>query len=45
LVGKLEVKRLFGRSRWRWKGNIRMDLRETVCERADWTQLAQDGDQ
>jgi len=28
-VGKLEEKRPHGRPRHRWKGNIKMDLRET----------------
>jgi hypothetical protein len=28
LAGKPEGKRLFGRSRHKWEGNIRMDLRE-----------------
>jgi len=34
LIGKSEKKRPLGRPRHGWKGNIRMDLRETVggCE-------------
>jgi hypothetical protein len=28
LVGKLEVKRLLGRYRRKWKGNIKMDFRQ-----------------
>jgi len=28
-VGKLEEKRQHGRPRHRWKGNIKMDLKET----------------
>jgi hypothetical protein len=27
-VGKLEVKRLLGRHRYRWEDNIKMDLQE-----------------
>jgi hypothetical protein len=38
LVGKPERKRLFGRSRHRWKDNIKMDLREVGLEGA-WTGL------
>jgi hypothetical protein len=28
LVGKPEVERPLGKPRWRWKDNIKMDLRE-----------------
>jgi hypothetical protein len=31
LVGKLEGKRLLGRSRHRWEDGIRMDLRKIGC--------------
>jgi hypothetical protein len=44
LVGKPEGKRLFGRSRSRWKDNIKMDLQEVRCGDMDWTDLVQDRD-
>jgi hypothetical protein len=34
-----------GRPRCRWKGNIRMDLREIVWEGVDWIHLVQCRDQ
>ena len=37
LVGKPEEKRLFGRPRRRWEGNIKMDLQEKDV--AVWTGL------
>jgi len=39
LVGKLEGKKLLGRSRRRWEDNIKMDLQEVGC--MDWIELAQ----
>jgi hypothetical protein len=45
LVGKPESKRPFGRHRHRWKGNVRLDLREIGWEGMDWIHLAQDRDQ
>jgi hypothetical protein len=39
-AGKTEGKRLLGRPRRRWEYNIRMDLRETGWEGADWIHLA-----
>jgi hypothetical protein len=44
LVGKPQEKRPLGRPRRRWKGGIRMDLRETGCGSVEWIQLAQDRD-
>jgi 3-oxoacyl-ACP reductase-like protein len=44
LMGKLEVKRPFGRARCRWEDNIKMDLQEVGCEGMDWIDLAQDSD-
>jgi hypothetical protein len=41
LVGRLEGKRLLGRSRRRWEDNIKMDLREIGIDGANWIQLAQ----
>jgi hypothetical protein len=38
--GKPEGKRSFGRSRYRWEGNSRMDLGEIRWEVVDWTHLA-----
>jgi hypothetical protein len=37
---KSEGKRPLGRSRRRWKGNIRMDLREIWWEGVYWMHLA-----
>jgi hypothetical protein len=45
LVGKPEEKRVLGRRRRRWKDNIRMDFRETGCERVDRMLVANDRDQ
>jgi hypothetical protein len=45
LVGIPERKRKLGRHRRRWKNNIRVDLKETRSEVADWIHLAQDRDQ
>jgi len=42
LVGKPEGKRLFGRSRNRWEGTIKINLQEVGCGRMDWIELAQD---
>ena len=46
-MGKSEGKRSLGRPRHRWEGNIKMDLREVVCDPGDWIglYLAEDGDQ
>jgi hypothetical protein len=45
LVGKLEGKRLLGRSRRRWLDYIKMDPREIGWDNMDWTDLPQDRDQ
>jgi hypothetical protein len=45
LAGKPEENRPVRRTRSRWEGNIRMDLRDTVWEAADWILLTQDRDQ
>ena len=45
LVGKPEVKISLGRPRHRWEDNIKMDLREVVCDPGDWIYLAEDRDQ
>jgi hypothetical protein len=42
LVGRPEGKRPLGRPRRRWEDNIKMDLRYTGIDGANWTQLAQD---
>jgi hypothetical protein len=42
LVGRLESKRQLGRPRPSWEDNIKMDLRETGIDGANWIQLAQD---
>jgi hypothetical protein len=44
LVGKPEGKRPLGRSRRRWKENIKMDLQEVGCGGMEWIELAQDRD-
>jgi hypothetical protein len=44
LVGKPEDKSPLGRPRHRWKGNIRIDLREIGWEVVDWMHLVQDRD-
>jgi hypothetical protein len=45
LVGNPEGSRPQGRSRRRWVNNIKMDLRETEWDGADWIDLAQDRDE
>jgi hypothetical protein len=42
LVGRPEGKRPLGRPRHRREDNIKMDLRETGIDGANWIQLAQD---
>jgi hypothetical protein len=42
LVGKPERRRPFERSRNRWEGGIKMDLREICWEGVDWIYLAQE---
>jgi hypothetical protein len=42
LVGRPEGKRPLGRPELRWEDNIKMDLRETGIDGANWIQLAQD---
>jgi hypothetical protein len=44
LVGKPEGKRPLGSPTRRWVDNIKIDLRETVCDNMDWIDLAQDRD-
>jgi len=44
LVGKPEGKKLLGRPRCRWEGNIKLDLQEVRCGGMDWIDLAQDRD-
>jgi hypothetical protein len=42
LVGRPEGKRPLERPRCRWEDNIKIDLRETGIDGANWIQLAQD---
>jgi len=42
LVGKPEGKRPLGRTKRRWKDNIKMGLQEVGCGSMDWVDLAQD---
>jgi hypothetical protein len=42
LFGRLEGKRSLGRPRRRGEDNIKMDLRETRFDGANWIRLAQD---
>jgi hypothetical protein len=44
LVGKPERRRPLRRPRRRWKGNIKMDLREMGSRAMDWIYLVQDRD-
>jgi hypothetical protein len=41
-VGRTEGKRPLGRPRRRWEDDIKMDLRETGIDGANWIRLAQD---
>jgi hypothetical protein len=43
LVGRPEGKRLLERPERRWEDNIKMDLRETGIDGANWIRLAQNG--
>jgi hypothetical protein len=42
--GTINTGRGFKVPRRRWEDNIKMDLREAGCGRADWVDLAQDRD-
>jgi hypothetical protein len=42
LVGRPKGKRPLGRCRHKWEDNIKLDLRETGINTANWIQLAQD---
>jgi hypothetical protein len=42
LVGRSEGKRPLGRPRRSWENNIKMDLRETGIDEANWIHLARD---
>jgi hypothetical protein len=42
LVGRPEWERPLGRPRHRGEDNIKLDLRETMIDVANWFQLAQD---
>jgi hypothetical protein len=42
LVGKTEGKRPFGRTKRRWKDNMKIDLQGVRCGDIDWIELAQD---
>jgi hypothetical protein len=44
LVGKTEGKRPLGRTRHRWKDNIKMDLQEVEYASMGWIELAKDRD-
>jgi hypothetical protein len=44
-MGKAEGNRPLGRSRPRWDGNIKMDLREIGFDGMDWIDLVQDRNQ
>ena len=43
--GKTEGKRPLGRSKRRWEDNIKMGLREVICNPGGWIDLAEDRDQ
>jgi hypothetical protein len=42
LVGKPEKNRTLGRLKNRWQDNTRVCLKERVCEKMNWNNLAQD---
>jgi hypothetical protein len=42
LVGRPEGKRPLGRPTYKWENNIKMGLRETGIDKANWIRLAQD---
>jgi hypothetical protein len=42
LVGRPEDKKPLGRPRYRWEGNINLDLRDMRMNGANWIWLAQD---
>jgi hypothetical protein len=42
LVGKPDGKRPLGRTRYKWKDNIKMDLEEVGCGGMVWIDVAQD---
>jgi hypothetical protein len=42
LVGRPKGRRPLGRPRRRWKDNIKLNLRETEINGANWIRLAQD---
>jgi hypothetical protein len=44
LVGRPDGRRLLGRPRRKWEGNIKMDLREVGWVGMDWIYMAQDRD-
>jgi hypothetical protein len=44
LVRKSKCKRLLGRPRRRWEGNMKMDLTGLGSNNVDWIHMAQDGD-
>jgi hypothetical protein len=44
-IVKPERKRQLGRSRFRWKETIKLDLKEIRRKSVDWIHLAQDMDQ
>jgi hypothetical protein len=41
VVGKPKREKPAGRSRRRWEGNIKFNLKEIGCEGVNWIQLAQ----
>jgi hypothetical protein len=44
LVGRPEGRRPLGKSRHRWKDNIKMEIKEVELGAMDWNDLAQDRD-
>jgi hypothetical protein len=40
LVGEPESKRPLGRPSRRWEDNVKLDIKEIVCESVDWIHVA-----
>jgi hypothetical protein len=43
-VGNPEGKRSLGKPQYRWRDNVKMDLRQIILVFVDWVDVAQDRD-